>query len=881
MEASMARRRSRIVFALATGLFASSRASAEPAPGAPGRSSTWSPGQKSFIGTTTSSASRVYFTGHRGSVSEVFYPTLDAVQSVALEFLVSDAAGSYLDRESAEEYLVTRPDPRSMLWRVDTGNTEHGWRLSKRVFADPAQNALVLRVTFWGLEGRKTSDYHLYLRHDPALDGSGAGDTSRSVSADGRTFLSAAEGDRASALGISRPWVTKDGVTMVSSGFAGVSDGLTDLLGGAADARMDWVYDVASEGNVEQLGWIDVDEGDAERVSFDVVLGFGESEAAALATTRAALSSDVGAAQRRYDAGWRQYARSLDTQGGTADDQYYLAAMALKTIQDKSNGAMIAAMATPWGETQGDENTGGYHLVWARDLFKFANALLTAGDLPTARRAVEYLFRVQQQKSDCGVSENDAAGCPQGFSRVGRFPQNTRVDGEPYWTSTQLDEQAMPILLASRLYELGGRATRRELTALWPEIRATADYILELGPWTQQERWEESAGYSPSTIAAEIAGLVAASEFARRGGDLGRAGRYLAAADYWQQHVTAWTFTTTGPHGDGRYYIRLNPSLRSNDGSGLERFEPEAGPDAPLSFTINNGGGTHDQREVVDGGFLELVRLGVKAPDDGSIVDSLPEYDSVIGRSIAGKGDAWFRYNFDGYGETNDGRSWDNMTGRGRLWPIFTAERGLYEIGKSGSGGSGSPYLAMLKAFSTPEGFLSEQIWNETTSVTGWQVTTPPPYLPGTPTKSVCPLSWAMGEYINLLASIRAGTIVDMPALVCGRYGNCVVPPAAGEVALVLEARASTSPDEQLYVTGSSEELGRWDPDLGVPAKAGSDYATWTVRVNLPARAPLEYRYYKKTREGGVVWETLEGGDNRGLRMPARGALAQADSVVW
>jgi glucoamylase len=409
----MAVRSSCAGLALVLGLVTST-VCAEPAPGAPGAPSTWSPGQKSFIGTAQSAESRVYFSGHRGGVSEVFYPTLDAVQTVALELLVGDRAGTYVDREQQQDYLVTRPDPRSMLWRVDTGNAEHGWRMSKRVFSDPGRDALVLRVTFWALEGRKTSDYRLYLRHDPAMDNSGADDTSRSVTVDGLTLLVASQGERASALGVSRPWVLQGGAPQVSNGFAGVSDGLTDLLGGAAEVRMDWTFDSAQGGNVEQLGWIDIDQGDSDLISFDIVLGFGTSEAEAAATTASVLGSDRSALQRRYDAGWRRYARSLDTLGGSADDQYYLAALTLKTIQDKSNGAMIAAMATPWGQTQGDANTGGYHLVWARDLFKFANALLTAGDVDSARRAVSYLFEVQQQKRDCGASESDAAGCPGG-----------------------------------------------------------------------------------------------------------------------------------------------------------------------------------------------------------------------------------------------------------------------------------------------------------------------------------------------------------------------------------------------------------------------------------------------------------------------------------
>jgi GH15 family glucan-1,4-alpha-glucosidase len=219
---------------------------------------------------------------------------------------------------------------------------------------------------------------------------------------------------------------------------------------------------------------------------------------------------------------------------------FYLAAMTLKSMQDKSNGAMIAGMGTPWGADAHDSNPAGYHLVWSRDLFKFANALITAGDLQTGSRVVEYLFDTLMQSSDCGTNEGNprpGAACPQGYSRNGRFPQNAWVSGFPHWPGTQLDEQGMPILLAWRVYDRGNAATKAQINALWPKMRATADFVVNTGPWTHQERWEENSGYSPSTIAAAIAGLVAASRFALSNGDATSAARYLAAADYWQRHA--------------------------------------------------------------------------------------------------------------------------------------------------------------------------------------------------------------------------------------------------------------------------------------------------------------------------------------------------------
>ncbi|MGK4004536.1 glycoside hydrolase family 15 protein [Sorangium sp. So ce1036] len=834
----------------------------------------WAPAQKSFLGTSVSAASRVYFTGYRGIVSEVFYPVLDTVNTVDLQFLVGDSAKTFVDEEKLQTYSVAQPDKRSMRWQVTTTNADHHWRITKNIFSDPGRNTLIQCVTFEALGDKNLGHFNLYLLHNPSMDNSGAGDTSRTLSltAGGRKMLVASQDSRASALATSLPWRTaSDGAAMVSNGFVGETDGWTDLLGGGADRTMDLRSDVASGGNVAQMGWIDLGTSTAKSASFTVVLGFGATETEAMTTASATLGDAVASLSAAYDSGWHGYTSALSTQGGTADDQYYLAAMSLKSIQDKSNGAMIAGMGTPWGETSGDSNSGGYHLVWPRDLFKFASALVTAGDTQTATSVVNYLFNTLQQTSDCGVAEYDAPGCPQGYSRVGRFPQNAWVSGWPYWQGTQMDEQAMPIVLAWRL----GPSV---YGPLWPKIKQTADYILEVGPWTQQERWEENSGYSPSTIAAEIAGLVCAATIARASGDTASAARYLAAADTWQQRVDRWTFTTTGYHGNGRYYLRINPSVRVNSGDGPGRYDPVSGPDAAITVTLGNGGGTHDQRYIVDGGFLELVRMGVKRPDDPSILDTLPEYDAILKRTLSGKGDAWFRYNYDGYGEKNDGSNYDG-TGRGRLWPIFTAERGMFTIASTGVGSDGIPFLTAVKAFSTPEGFIPEQVWNASTNVTGWVVDTPPTVTPGTPTGSMNPLNWAMGEYISLLASIQAGKVVDIPSVVCDRYDACVVPPAAGEVGVALHVTASTVVGQHVYVTGNTAALGNWNTDLGIPVDPRS-YPVWTNRVNLPASAGIQYKYYRK-ENGEVTWESLPNGGNRALTTPSSGTVTLNDTVIW
>lgn len=839
---------------LALAALSSLPAQAVDAPGAPGAASVWAPSGKSMLGTSASATSRVYFTGYRGIVSEVFYPLVDTVNTVDLQFMVGDAARTFVDEEKSQAFTVTRPDPKALLWQAVTTNAGHHWRITKRVFTDPARHSLVQRVTFEALNGKQVRDFNVYVLHNPAMDNSGANDTSRTLSSAGRTLMVASQGSRASALGISRPWATSGTTPQVSHGFVGSSDGYTDLLGGAADKRMDWAYDRALNGNVAQMGWVDFAGSTATSIAFDVVLGFGTTEADAMASAVGTLGDNLATLETQYRNEWVGYANGLSTQGGLADAQYYLAAMSLKAIQDKSNGAMVAGLGTPWGETNGDGNNGGYHLIWARDLFKFANALVTAGDTATANKTVDYLFNVQMQTTNCGTAEYNAPGCPQGFSRVGRFPQNSWVSGWQYWQGTQMDEVAMPIILAWRLNR----------TDLWPKIKQAADFVANNGPWTHQERWEENSGYSPSTIAAEIAGLVCAADIARAAGDTASAKFYLAKADHWQQNVTAWTFTTTGFHGDGRYFVRINDDLDPNDGATL---------------AVKNGGGHHDERYIVDGGFLELVRLGVKRANDSAVLDTLPEYDAILKQDIAGKGPAWFRYNYDGYGEKNDGSNFDG-SGRGRLWPIFTAERGMFEIAKAGNlGSAGTSYLTALRAFSTPQGAVPEQVWNNTASITGWQTTTPAGYTPGTPTKSIAPLSWAMGEYINLMASIAAHRIVDVPNAVCGRYANCVVPLAGGQSRATFNATATTVPGQYVYVTGNTAALGHWDPGLAVPVDPRA-YPVWTNSVNLPAGTTVLYKYLRKNADGSFTWENFSG--NRSMTTPAAGgSTVRNDTVAW
>ena len=370
--------------------------------------------QKSMVGTAVNSAaSTVYFTGYRGDVSEIYYPTVDTLATANMEFLVGDTARTFLDEEKNQSWTVTQPDPRSMRWQAVTTNADHNWQVTKTIFSDPANNTLIQQTTFQALNGKTVGDFNLYLLYKPYLKNAATINGATTVSSGSQTYLVANSSDSSefSALGASLGWTVENGVTMVSNGYYGVNDGWQDLnVNNPAPFTMRWAYSSAPKGNVAQMGWLNTAGNTATSVAFEVVVGFGPTQDTAIAAASNTLGEDLSAQESLYDNAWHAYAAGLSTQNGTADDQYYLSAMTLKTMQDKTNGAMIAGIGTPWGYAAGDDNLG-YHLVWSRDMFKFANALITAGDTTSAGSAVKWLFTTDIEPA------------------TGRFPQNAFVSG--------------------------------------------------------------------------------------------------------------------------------------------------------------------------------------------------------------------------------------------------------------------------------------------------------------------------------------------------------------------------------------------------------------------------------------------------------------------
>ena len=709
-------------------------ASGDAAPGGPGVDEQYLPATKSGVGTSTTTASRVWFTVQRpGGLGEVFYPSADSPAARTTQFVVADQHGGAVRAEQAATVRTTLADSASLSFRQTFAERHGRWRLTASYVTDPARATVLVDVTFAASKASKASKagnrYTVYAVHDPALANSRGGDSGRTV---GRTLVASDPGSAdfpaaASALA----GVPAFGAT--SNGFGGTSDGWTDLL---ADGRLDGRYVTTTAGNLVQTA--------ALRFGLDghatLALSFGPDADAALAASRSSLQAGFPAVAHRYAAGWHAYLAHLHrppaSLRGTAQQQLYrVSTMVLAASEDKTfRGAYVASPSAPWAFGR-DDPSGPYHLVWSRDLYQIASALALAGDRAGANRALDFLFDRQQQAD-------------------GSFPQNSRANGAPVWGGLQLDEVALPIVLAHQL----GRSDPQ----VWSHVKRAADFLLlfeqdgNRAPWSPQERWENQSGYSPATIAAQIAGLVCAAQIARANGDAVSSQRYLATADAWQAHVKAWTVTTTGPYSAGPYFLRL-----TKDGN----------PDAGTAYTIGDSGPVNvDQRTVVDPSFLDLVRLGVLPADDPTIVNTLGVIDRELGVPTD-QGLYWHRASFDGYGEKVDGSPWDyglpdgSRITRGRAWPLLNGERGEYLIA-AGAVPAGRAQLDLIAAAVGPGLMLPEQVWDRQ-----------PPgasagFASGTPTTSATPLAWTHAQFVRLAWDSAAGRVLEQPGPVAARYAG-------------------------------------------------------------------------------------------------------------
>lgn len=733
--------------------------------GQPGTSFTWQTAEKQGIGTAyeaygdghsfasspTAPVSRVWFTMARGIVTEVYYPRVDIPQTRDTQLLVTDGR-TFLHQEQYDMRIAVRRAEGSLLWSTTADDTRGRYRIEKQVWADPDSDTLVTRLRIT----RNVPGLRFYLLHKPAAANSLFHDDAE------RNGLVAGETNAHftgwQALGATVAW----GKTSV--GYVGKSDGYTDL---ADNYSLDWQFDHAPRGNVALIGELSLPEGTGT-TELTTFLAFAGSRDGAVQAAARAREMDVDASRRKFEAGWRDYLAPLDLpfpEGSPSERKSKVehSLLVLKASEDKTfSGAVVASLSHPWGETKAQTehsspyDNNGYHVVWPRDLYHVAGGFAAAGDHQTIAAILKRLRAAQFRDSD-GYWELG----PRRQKKAGSFPQNFWVDGRAHWGGYQADQTAMPAILAYREWKAG----RARLDEVWEMARAAADFLAEMGPWTQQERWEENHGISPNSAGYVIAALLVTSEMAFAKGDNGRGARFLALADQFSlksgDNLEAWTFTTNGKihgdGGDGRYYLRLDGAAADREKGGAPIWNAVWRPNEDSWLVIANTGGDARFRwesEVVDAGFLALVRLGVRAAKSHFVRESLPEVDAKLRRETP-RGPGFYRYRYDGYGEE----------GRGRLWPFLTGERIHYDLqylvetGRPERRSLLEPKLTAYESFANETGLFSEQVWDEGPGA-------------GRPTGSATPLCWTHAEHLMLAFAVEHGKMVEDLPSVRARYGK-------------------------------------------------------------------------------------------------------------
>ncbi len=695
------------------------------APGWPGIEPRWTSSAKTGVGTALNLHSRVWFTVSHGILNEVYFPRVDQACTRDLGLIVTNGLDFFSEEKRHCSFENLPVEPGVPAYELTNTCLQGRYKIEKEILTDPWRNVVLQKIRFVPLIG-KLGDYRLYALLSPHLANFGYGNTGWIGDYKGAPMLFAQRDSSALALGSSAPWAKR------SVGFVGVSDGWQNL---SRNFQMTSEYDRAENGNIALTGEIDLLACNGE---FILALGFGGIWAEAGQQVVSSLRTSYDTIRSHYVFHWQNWQKTLKKLDEKPRERdLYRASMAvLRTHESKDFlGGIIASLSIPWGFNKGDEDLGGYHLVWPRDLVENAGGLLAAGANDDALRVLHYLEATQEAD--------------------GHWAQNMWLDGRGYWNGLQMDETAFPILLVDLL--------RREAPRLyggaerwWPTVRKAATFIAVNGPVTQQDRWEEDGGYSPFTLAAEVAALLAAADLAEAVGEEQPAEFLRQVADTWNDNIERRTYAINtdlarqvGVEG---YYVRITPPDGDGVASPLQGFVPIK--NRPVSNS------NAPAAEIVSPDALGLVRFGLRAPDDPRILNTIKMIDALL-RVRLPQGPCWYRYNCDGYGEHEDGSPFDG-TGIGRAWPLLAGERAHYEIA-AGHPATAEALLGVMEHSTGSSRLIPEQVW-DTDDIPEREL------FRGKCSGSASPLVWAHSEYIKLRRSLVDGKIFDQPPQTVERY---------------------------------------------------------------------------------------------------------------
>lgn len=741
-----------------------------PAPSGNYSPSRWTSGNKAAVGSAHSPCP-VWFTLTGGVVSEVYFPRIDMPQIRDVQLLVTDGHSFFHDGWRSYDVSYKAFAPGVPGYTMTCTAKDQPYQIVYEIITTANTSCLLINAQIIPLPAAPAGfakSLRAYVLVAPHIDGSTEHNNGYVAQTGYGKVLLANRDDKWLAVGANVPF------HKCSAAFSGVNDGWQDIVG--QRRLMTYEFNSAKDGPIALTGELDLTK--AKEFKFTLCCAFGQdafdvakpspdiqipdtrSEAPGARNALAyGLGDDFDNFKKRYIADWKAAGAQLPAPNtkvvphdSVREKLYQMSRAVLLMHEDQTyDGAFVASASIPWGENTKDHEGGGYHLVWPRDMSQTIGALACAGEYEAALHGLRFL--ATSQKSD------------------GSLFQNFLVDGTPTGQQLQLDEVSFPVMHAFRMHRAGKLLNRFDPL---PLVIGCAAAIIWRGPKTEGERWEEKRGYSPSTLASNIAALICAGVLVRElAHQESLAVFFEDYADFLERHLESWTTTRNGTpngiilhSGIQHYYIRIS-----------DQEDPET-----AQVGGSNGQPGCAAKDMVDAGFLELVRYGIRGPKDKLIEDSVKVVDEVISRTFApahGGSEqriCFHRYNHDGYGQKDNGQGWKNYPGDsgdgvGGPWPLLAGERAHYELAR---GGDPEFYLRSFESFATETGLFPEQVWTNPVKDVILPDGTPLRLVPGGPTGAAVPLVWAHAEYVKLIHSLENKLtnkeVVDFIPEVAARY---------------------------------------------------------------------------------------------------------------
>lgn len=660
------------------------------APGAPGVLGTWQSPKKQAYG--SSQERPVWFTLAEGVVGEVAYPSVELVQTRDT-FLMIETEKGLLDERSLNHKV--KRIPGGLAYQTEARGS--GVNIKKEISVDSATDSL--RIDYV-LEFDSLHDRKVYLLHNPIAAGTAGGDGIEVVSMNNNKSLLAYQsdirGDEPPALYVSVKQLVSWSLDSLGAnvGFEGVNSPENQIKTG----RQGEVYERARGGNVAGSLTSQVS---GEMVRLRVLIQFTRGEGLEVLADRQKnlMQKSSGQYLKEHLEGWRKYLNKIGFRklSGSRGEREEASLLVLKALEDKREvGAFIAAPANPQipdsyyareqdyensRRRQGDSNLG-YRRVWPRDLYHKAMALISVNDFESAVNIARWYKKTQLA--------------------AGWWSQNMNVDGKPSWQGYQQDQAALPVVLIAHLVERK-KINYVEFRAM---VRKALSFIINRGPSTDQERWEENGGLSLNSLATVIQALKGASVLENQFGDAELASQYEKTSEEWSAKIKEWALISNGHFGQ-RYFARMELG-------GKGHWDPNHHDYLEIKNKAKGQNSWFREDEILDLGFVQWIISGMVDPRDQDFSHTLSVCDQRLRKS-----EGYIRYTEDAYGENH----------KGGAWPLLSGERALVAIEQRASY---QEHLNTIEKSFSAAGMLAEQ-----------------------DTHSVSPLGWSHANYLILLRSIK------------------------------------------------------------------------------------------------------------------------------